>query len=55
MLWASFCWFKNGISYTMNLGASPQFGRFGVMEYWNVEDPAYRGWELRIEGFRREE
>jgi len=24
----------------------------GIMEYWNVEDPAYRGWELRIEGFR---
>jgi len=24
----------------------------GIMEYWNVEDPAYRGWELRIERFR---
>jgi len=24
----------------------------GIMEYWNVEDPAYRGWELKIEGFR---
>jgi len=23
MIWAGFYWFKNGISYTMNLGASP--------------------------------
>ena len=33
MLWASFYWFKHGISYTMNLGASPQ------LEHWSIGLP----------------